>query len=152
MLELGWWMTQITQRPLAARSLRWATTCIAAIMSSPLVGSSKNMIDGLEISSSPIERRFFSPPDMFATGLWAHLERPSSFRTSTTIADFWAIVVVGRHCAQHLFSQFTDGTIFPAFGLISRARCGVNGSRECLHRNVADFGCEGCLPGSVRSV
>lgn len=58
----------------------------------------------------------------------------------------------GRHCAQHLFSQFTDGTIFPAFGLISRARCGVNGSRECLHRNVEDFGCEGCLPGSVRSV
>uniref|UniRef100_A0A182JMD3 Uncharacterized protein n=1 Tax=Anopheles atroparvus TaxID=41427 RepID=A0A182JMD3_ANOAO len=61
--ELGWWITLITHRPCMARSFMYEITWYDDTLSSPLVGSSKNMICGLETSSRPMERRFFSPPE-----------------------------------------------------------------------------------------
>uniref|UniRef100_A0A336M460 CSON011371 protein n=1 Tax=Culicoides sonorensis TaxID=179676 RepID=A0A336M460_CULSO len=53
----------MTVRPSYAKLLRCLITCNDETLSNPLVGSSKNITLGFVINSTPIERRFFSPPD-----------------------------------------------------------------------------------------
>lgn len=60
----GWWITLTTVLPLLAKSLNKNIIVTAVFESSPVVGSSKNIIDGFVRSSTPIEVRFLSPPDI----------------------------------------------------------------------------------------
>jgi hypothetical protein len=51
-------MVEMTVLPSFAKFLRRRITCKAVVESSPVVGSSKNMILGLVINSTPIEVLF----------------------------------------------------------------------------------------------
>jgi hypothetical protein len=50
-------------RPAFAILFRNLMTFKAVVESSPVVGSSRKIIDGLIRSSTPMDVRFFSPPD-----------------------------------------------------------------------------------------
>lgn len=65
-------------------------TCKAVVESKPVVGSSRKMMLGFVISSTPIEVRFLSPPliplmKAFPTFTSAQLVSPSSNIRSSTI-------------------------------------------------------------------
>lgn len=51
---LGWWMVQTIVLPVSATFFAARTTIAAALASKPDVGSSMNIIDGLETSSTAI--------------------------------------------------------------------------------------------------
>ena len=58
--------------------------------SSPLVGSSKNIKDGLVINSTPIDVLFRSPPEIpliitFPISVSAHLVKPNSYNNPVTL-------------------------------------------------------------------
>ena len=54
---LGWWMVQTTVLPVSATFFTALITTAAALASNPEVGSSINMIDGLETSSTAMVSR-----------------------------------------------------------------------------------------------
>ena len=54
----------MTVRPLRLRSLIVSMTVVAVKLSRPVVGSSRKMRFGLVISSTPIEVRLRSPPEI----------------------------------------------------------------------------------------
>lgn len=58
MSMLGWWMVQTTVLPVSTTFFTARITIAAALASKPEVGSSINIIDGLETSSTAIVRRF----------------------------------------------------------------------------------------------
>jgi hypothetical protein len=57
-------MVLITVFPFFAYLSRSFTICNALKLSRPDVGSSKRIIEGLVISSTPMAVRFLSPPEM----------------------------------------------------------------------------------------
>lgn len=83
-------MVEITVLPCLARVFKSSITCKAVVESRPVVGSSRNMILGLVMSSTPIEVRFLYPPLMplmkaFPTLTSAQLIKPSYNIKSCTI-------------------------------------------------------------------
>jgi len=60
----GWWIVQITIRPSFVYDFRCDMTVAAEWASRPLVGSSRKIILGFEINSTPMQSRFFSPPEI----------------------------------------------------------------------------------------
>mmetsp|Transcript_36464 Transcript_36464/g.69946 ORF Transcript_36464/g.69946 Transcript_36464/m.69946 type:complete len:268 (-) Transcript_36464:483-1286(-) len=63
-VSLGWWMVSTRVVPTwEAMDLSALTTFHAAAESSPLVGSSRNMMRGVATSSHPMDTRRFCPPD-----------------------------------------------------------------------------------------
>ena len=83
--------------PLLARSLNISITLVAVKLSSPVVGSSKNIIFGFVISYIPIDVRFLYPPDTPLMKLLpiltsAHLVNPNSDISSSTRYNFWNYV------------------------------------------------------------
>mmetsp|Transcript_223 Transcript_223/g.727 ORF Transcript_223/g.727 Transcript_223/m.727 type:complete len:264 (-) Transcript_223:466-1257(-) len=94
MEPLGWWMVQIIVLPALARDARTLITFSAWKESSPVVGSSQK-IGALEStrSSSPMLRRFFSPPEiplvfLSPTMVSAQPVRLRDLRTSCTRLSF----------------------------------------------------------------
>ena len=93
--EDGWWIVVTTVQPLRASDERSVTTLHAVNESSPLVGSSRKSTAGRITSSTPIEQRFFSPPDTpriirSPTSVSAHASSPSSTSIVDTSACFSA--------------------------------------------------------------
>ena len=87
----GWWIVDITLTPLRLRILSNSTTCKAVELSRPVVGSSKNNIDGFVRSSTPMEVLFLSPPEMprikeLPTLVFLHLVKPSSLINLLTLS------------------------------------------------------------------
>lgn len=69
-------------RPPLARVFRREMHWKQEELSSPEVGSSKNMIGGLLTSSRAMERRFFWPPERFEVMVLWCSDRPSVSRIS----------------------------------------------------------------------
>lgn len=66
----GWCIVQTMVRPSFANIFSKAIHCVEVELSSPLVGSSINIIGGLLTSSSAIDRRFLWPPDSFPVNVF----------------------------------------------------------------------------------
>lgn len=93
----GWWMVLTTFTPRSASCLRFSITCSAVEESNPVVGSSKNSKLGFESSSTPIEVRFLSPPEipfikLFPIMVSAHLSKPNSAINSWTLWFFSSVL------------------------------------------------------------
>mmetsp|Transcript_22804 Transcript_22804/g.55376 ORF Transcript_22804/g.55376 Transcript_22804/m.55376 type:complete len:219 (+) Transcript_22804:1391-2047(+) len=85
----GWWIVLITLHPRLQRRFNVRTTLYAELESSPEVGSSRKRIFGFVMSSTPIDTRRFSPPEIprissFPIRLSAQLSRSRSFRILST--------------------------------------------------------------------
>lgn len=66
-------------------------TCKAVLLSRPVVGSSKNNMEGFVSNSTPIEVLFLSPPDKplmraFPTLVFWHFVRPNSLMSFLTLS------------------------------------------------------------------
>ena len=89
--EEGWWIVETTLTPHLDRCLRSSITERAVEESSPVVGSSRKSIEGFVSSSTPIEVRFLSPPEIpliisFPTYVFAHFWIPSSTISDSTFS------------------------------------------------------------------
>lgn len=83
---LGWWMVHTTVLPVSAIFFTARMTIAAALASRPDVGSSINIMDGLETSSTAIVNRFRCSVDRpLAPGIPTKASLiPSSSMTSRT--------------------------------------------------------------------
>ena len=84
----------MTVFPSLARFFKSKITCKAVVESNPVVGSSKKMIPGLVISSTPIDVLFLYPPliplmKVLPTFTSAQLTNPTSLIRSYTILCFY---------------------------------------------------------------
>jgi len=83
----------MTLTPLRLSTFKSSTTCRAVELSNPVVGSSKNSMDGLVSNSTPIDVLFLSPPEIpriseFPTLVFLHLVRPNSLIKRFTLSVF----------------------------------------------------------------
>ena len=60
----GWCIVDTTVRPVLASLFKKVIKFNAVVESSPVVGSSKNIIEGFVSSYKPIEVLFFYPPEI----------------------------------------------------------------------------------------
>lgn len=86
-------MVDTTVLPDLAILFKNFITWRAVVESRPVVGSSKNMIEGLMSNSIPIDVLFFYPPDIpliiaFPTYVSAHFPNPKALISSSTLAFF----------------------------------------------------------------
>lgn len=87
-------MVQMTVLPLLERSMTVFMILSAVFASSPLVGSSRNKMEGFVIISTPILTRLRSPPEIPLTTpgtpifVFAHLDKPSSSMVASTRRSF----------------------------------------------------------------
>lgn len=79
--EEGWWIVETIVLPDFAILFKNCIRCKEVVESNPVVGSSKNIIEGLVSNSTPIDTLLFYPPDtpliiVFPTYVSEHLVRP----------------------------------------------------------------------------
>jgi len=91
--EEGWWIVETTLTPLRLSTFSKAITYKAVELSNPVVGSSRNSIEGLVSNSTPIDVLFLSPPEIplikeFPTLVFLHLVSPNSFIKLFTLSTF----------------------------------------------------------------
>lgn len=84
MSMLGWWMVQTVVLPVATTFFTTRMTIEAALASKPDVGSSINIIDGLETSSTAIVSLFCCSVD---SPLWPGIPTKQSFIPSSSIVS-----------------------------------------------------------------
>jgi len=85
----------MTVFPSRAKFFKRSITCSAVVESRPVVGSSRKIILGLTISSTPIEVLFLYPPlipliKVFPTLTSAQLDSPNYLIRSSTILFFYS--------------------------------------------------------------
>lgn len=96
----GWWIVEITVLPAPASLFRNLMRLRDVVESSPVVGSSKKIMEGLMSSSKPIEVRFFSPPDtprmrVSPIHVFLHFSNPRFLIVRFTLFSFSASVRSG---------------------------------------------------------
>ena len=96
----------ITVLPWLASFFRRRITWRAVVESRPVVGSSKKIILGFVMSSTPIEVLFLSPPlipliKLFPTFVSAQLVRPNSLIRFSTLYCFSSFVAVSLRSAAN---------------------------------------------------
>mmetsp|Transcript_68686 Transcript_68686/g.191556 ORF Transcript_68686/g.191556 Transcript_68686/m.191556 type:complete len:357 (+) Transcript_68686:1758-2828(+) len=131
----GWWIDMITVVPCDAICDTRFTTLIEAVLSRPEVGSSRNSTGGCVSSSTAIETRRFSPPEiprcMSLPMVTSEIdERPSCITTSLARSFLSAneTLVSMRSCA---WSSSCSDTVSEA-GRMSSCTTYPDTARRCL--------------------